>query len=611
MCGIVGLHGPQDETWIEDMNALLVHRGPDDAGVFRDRERRLALAMRRLSIIDLAGGHQPMSTPDGRFTIVYNGELYNAPALRAELEARGVRFATDHSDTEVLLQLYTTAGEAMLARLNGMFAFVVYDRDRRLLFCARDHMGIKPFYYASQGGRFAFASELKALAAAPFLERRLDRASLFHYASLMYVPGEATILDGVRRLPAGHSLTYRLDDGALRIDRWYRPAIRPNADLARDPKPVLRAALAQAVRRWMLSDVPVACSLSGGLDSSAIVGLLASNDDKVKTYSVGFSGAGEAQWNELPLARLVAEKWGTEHHELVLEPEALLEDLPAMVWALDEPYGGGLPSWLVFKFMRREVKVGLTGTGGDELFGSYGKWRELEGGPLARAFGPRAVDTDRFRREFFERYYYFPDADKRRILFQDGAAGAGDTSALLYRHYEAADAATIRDRVAATDLATQLPEEFLMMTDRFSMAHSVEARTPFLDRELVELVLSVPAHVRTRRNDLKYLLRETVADLLPPALLSAPKRGFVIPLKLWLRQRLRPLVERLLAPERLARQGIFRPEFHRAFVAPHLDGTADHTNKVWAALMFQLWHELYIEAPRPAAPRHDLAALTE
>jgi asparagine synthase (glutamine-hydrolysing) len=611
MCGIVGLHGPQDDVWIEEMNALLVHRGPDDAGVFRDRQNRLALAMRRLSIIDLAGGHQPMSTPDGRFTIVYNGELYNAPALRAELEVRGLRFATDHSDTEVLLQLYATAGESMLARLNGMFAFAVYDRDRGRLFCARDHMGIKPLYYANQGGRFAFASELKALAAASFLERRLDRASLFHYASLMYVPGEATILEGIRRLPAGHALTYRLDDGSVRIDRWYRPALRPNAELARDPKRLLRTALAAAVRRWTLSDVPVACSLSGGLDSSAIVGLLASAGERVKTYSVGFTAKGETQWNELPLARLVAEKWGTEHHELVLDPEALLEDLPEMAWALDEPYGGGLPSWLVFKFMSREVKVGLTGTGGDELFGNYGKWRELEGGPLRRALGRDTADPERFRREFFERYYYFSDADKRRRLFQGGAAGAADTGAALYRYYEESDAETIRDRVAATDLATQLPEEFLMMTDRFSMAHSVEARTPFLDRELVELVLAIPAAVRTQRSDLKYLLRETIADLLPPELLSAPKRGFVIPLKLWLRKRLRPLVERLLAPERLARQGIFRPEFYPAFVAPHLDEKADHTNKIWAALMFQLWHRLYIEGSRPARPNYDLKALTE
>jgi len=610
MCGIVGLHGPQDEAWIERMNASLIHRGPDDAGVFRDREHRLALAMRRLSIIDLAGGRQPMSTPDDRFTIVYNGELYNAPALRRELEDRGVRFETDHSDTEVLLQLYAATGEAMLARLNGMFAFVVYDRDRGQLFCARDHMGIKPFYYAKRDGRFAFASELKALAGAPFLERRLDYASLFHYASLMYVPGEETILEGVRRLPAGHALTYRLDDGSVRIERWYRPVVRPNPEIARDPKPLLREALAAAVRRWMLSDVPVACSLSGGLDSSSIVGLLAAAGDKVKTYSVGFTGAGEAQWNELPLARLVAQKWGTEHHELVLEPESLLEDLPAMVWALDEPYGGGLPSWLVFKFMSREVKVGLTGTGGDELFGNYGKWRELEGGWVRRALGRDTVDAELFRREFFERYYYFPDANKR-LLFGPRASGAGDTCMALYQHYEGADADTIRDRVAATDLATQLPEEFLMMTDRFSMAHSVEARTPFLDRELVDLVLSVPAEVRTRRDDLKYLLRDTVADLLPPELARAPKRGFVIPLKLWLRQRLRPLVEQLLAPDRLARQGIFRPEFYRAFVGPHLDGRADHTNKVWAALMFQLWHQIFIEAPQPSKPSHDLKALTE
>jgi asparagine synthase (glutamine-hydrolysing) len=611
MCGIVGLHGPQSEDWVERMNEALVHRGPDDSGTFRDQERGLSLAMRRLSIIDLAGGRQPMSTANGRFTIVYNGELYNAPELRRELEARGVRFETDHSDTEVLLHLYAVAGDAILARLNGMFAFAVYDRDRGTLFCARDHLGIKPFYYTQQSGRFAFASELKALLAVPFVERHLNRASLFHYASLMYVPGEETILEGVRRLPAGHSLTYGLEDGTVRVARWYWPTVRPNPLLRGDLKPLLRETLSAAVRRWTLSDVPVACSLSGGLDSSSIVGLLSAAGEKVKTYSVGFTGAGESAWNELPLARLVARRWGTEHHELVLEPDTLLDDLPAMVWALDEPYGGGLPSWLVFKFMGREVKVGMTGTGGDELFGNYGKWRELEGGWLRRAFARNTDEGERFRRVFFERYYYFPDADKRRFLVEPEGAATGDTCALLYRQYTSADAATVRDRVAATDLGTQLPEEFLMMTDRFSMAHSVEARTPFLDRQLVELVLSVPAAVRTRRRDLKYLLRETVADLLPSELLRAPKRGFVIPLELWLRQRLRPLVERLLAPERLAEQGIFRPEFHRAFVAPHLQGAANHTNKVWSALMFQLWHRIFIESSRPARPAGGLEALSE
>jgi len=598
MCGIAGIHGAQDDGWIAAMNERQRHRGPDDNGVFRDRPASLSLAMRRLAIIDLAGGRQPMSTADGRYTLVYNGEIYNARELRQELEAAGELFATDHSDTEVLLRLLVRDGAAALPRLNGMFAFCLYDRERGTLLAARDRFGIKPLYYVATGGRFAFASELKSLRALPFVPRTLDRQSLFHYMSLMYVPGTDTILADIKRLGPGEILTYRLADRTLSVARWWRPSLRPCDKIAAAEWPVrLGDELRRAVKRWTLADVPIACSLSGGLDSSAIVGALAESGMKVTTVSLGFTGAGEAAWNELPLARQVAAHWGTDHREIILDPASLLDDLVSMVWHLDEPYGGGLPSWTVFKLMAREVKVGLTGTGGDELFGNYGKWGPMEGGRLAGLFGRREVDAARFEAGFFERFYYLSDADKRSHVVA-GAQHASATAALLYERFQAAEGG-IRDRVAVTDIETQLAEEFLMMTDRFSMAHSLEARTPFLDSEFAALALSVPATLRTRRGDLKGLLRRAVTPLVPEAIRNAPKRGFVIPLKLWLRDRLRPLVERLLEPRRLAEQGIFRPEFHAAFVRPHLDGRADHTNRVWAAVMFQLWHMVYLERSGP------------
>lgn len=610
MCGIVGIHGPQQEEWIEIMNQMIVHRGPDDDGVYRHRAADLSLGMRRLAILDLATGKQPMSTRDGRFTIVFNGEIYNAPLLRRELEQRGVEFVTDHSDTEVVLQFYALDGEAMLNKLNGMFALAIYDRDQATLFCARDRMGIKPFYYTYSEGRFVFASELKAILALPVFEADIDKQSLFHYMSLMYVPGEDTIIRRIKRLPAGHFLMYRLNDGAVSKRRWWRPTFSASSVEARKNEDLIdeiRQALQQAVERWTLSDVPIACSLSGGLDSSSIVGMLASTAQPVSTYSLGFSGTGEESWNELPLARAVARKWGTRHHELVLNEEALLDDLLPMTWYLDEPYGGGLPSWMVFKTMSQDVKVGLTGTGGDELFGNYGKWRAVEGGPVRRLFGGE-VTKERFREEFFNRFYYLSDSDKQHIALSDSHKGFS-TADMLWDHYCGAGATTIRDKIAYTDINTQLPEEFLMMTDRFSMAHSLEARTPFLDHELVELILSIPSHRRTHRRDLKGLLRKTVADLLPPELLTAPKRGFVIPLTLWLRGRLRPLVDCLLDPARLKRQEIFRPEFYEAFVKPHLDGRADHTNKVWAALMFQLWFHLFIENKTASEPNYSWKAI--
>jgi asparagine synthase (glutamine-hydrolysing) len=607
MCGIVGLHGPQDDGWIEAMNARQVHRGPDGAGVFRDRDADLSLAMRRLAILDIDGGAQPMTTEDGRHTLVFNGEIYNAPALRREMEAAGHRFRSDHSDTEVLLRLLAREGAAALERVDGMFAFACYDRIAGVLFCARDRLGIKPFYYTDVGGRLAFASELKSLLALPFLDRQMNPAALFHYMSLMYVPGADSILDGVRRLPPGHHLTYRLADRSLSVARWWRPEF--SGGDAADAEARVRDGLADAVARWSLSDVPIGCSLSGGLDSSSIVALLAQAGQKVQTYSVGFGGAGESDWDELPNARAVAEKWQTDHREIVLDPETLLDDLPQMVWHLDEPYGGGLPSWAVFKAMGAEVKVGMTGVGGDELFGNYGKWRELEGNWLDRLLS-RGDPAERFRRRFVERYYYLSDDEKRAGVFDAGFADGSSTTDLLAAVYDSRSELALRDRVAHTDIATQLPDEFLTMTDRFSMAHGVEARTPFLDHRFVESVLAIPASERTARRDLKGLLRRAVAPMLPDAVVHAPKKGFVIPLKLWLRGRLAPLCRRLLAPDRLAAQALFRADFHDRYVAPHLAGRADHTQRIWAALMAQLWHRVFIEGGG-ARPDFSLAELAE
>ena len=607
MCGIVGLHGPQEDSWIAAMNGRIRHRGPDGGGVHRDRSADLALAMQRLSIIDITGGQQPMHSADGRHTLVYNGEIYNAPDLRRELEAEGERFATDHSDTEVLLRLLVRRGEAALPRLNGMFAFAFYDREAGRLLLARDRFGIKPLYYAQAAGRFAFASELKSLLALPCLSPELDRQSLFDYLSLMYVPAEASILRGVRRLGAGMLLRYDLRARSLATHRWWHATFRSDPTPARDWPERLREALIAAVKRWSLSDVPIACSLSGGLDSSAIVGALAQSGQRPRAFSLGFAGKDEADWNELPRARAVAQHWGVELEEIVLEPDRLLDELIGMVWALDEPYGGGLPSWPVFKAIGKDFRVAMTGTGGDELFGNYGKWSQLEGGVLRRRYGG-PVDAGRFEREFFARYYYMADDFKRRAVLSE-ADDLASTGASLFHRYAEAPAEAVRDRVAAVDIGTQLAEEFLLMTDRFSMAHSLEARTPFLDSEFASLALSVPASLRSQRGDAKALLRQAVAPLLPPAVRKLPKKGFTIPFRLWLRGPLRPLVERLLDPARLRQQGVFRPDLTETLVRPHLDGRADNAIQIWALVMFQLWHLLFLERRRP--PDFSLADLME
>jgi len=388
----------------------------------------------------------------------------------------------------------------------------------------------------------------------------------------------------------------------------------------------------------------VGCSLSGGTDSSIIVGLLGEmGNSKIKTYSLGFTGVGEEAWNELALARQVAERWGTDHHELVLRPEELLRDLVRMVWHLDEPYGGGLPSWYVFSFMRQEVTVGLTGTGGDEVFGNYGRYLRLEANPGARwimahrrsleQWGRRlewlrqpvawlagALPLDLRRREelarlplmgmeplrryYFNNVYYFNDLVKRLAVFQLPTERIPDTALVLQGVYDASGTQDVRDGIAYLDATTQLADEFLFFTDRLSMAHALEARVPFLDHTLVELAFRIPSALRTRQDDLKYLLKRALGDLLPPALLGAGKRGFVIPITLWLRRELRPLAERLLAPERLGRQGIFKPSFYSQFVAPHLTSRADFTWQVWTALMFQLWHLVFVEERATDVPTY-------
>jgi len=641
MCGIVGVAGPHSAAWVEEMNDRIVHRGPDDQGVYTSPDESVSLAMRRLSILDLAGGHQPMSSQDRSVWIVFNGEIYNAPQLRAELESRGHTFITAHSDTEVLLHLYDEKGDRMVDDLNGMFAFVIHDQRRNRLFGARDRMGIKPLYYVREKSSFAFASELKSLLAAPLISsRRVNLQALSHYASLLYVPGPETIIDNVLRVPPGHSFVYDLTQHRFTLSRYWRIEGTQFEDYdLQEWTERLRSELRAAVSRWTLSDVPIACSLSGGIDSSAIIGLLAEQGfPQVRTYSLGFSGEEEQPWNELHLARQVAERWGTLHQELILDPEDLLNDLVEMVWYLDEPYGGGLPAWYVYREMSKDVKVGLNGMGGDELFGNYQKFLRYEEDPvvyaavtlrqhfqtgasaLAACAQPLASISNRlpasipvagrgrllsklpglFRTPFGAYYQanqdFYSSGEKYRFVLQNGRGRkCQETAEYLQEIFDHSNTTDLRTGLAVVDFQTQLAEEFLFMTDRFSMAHSLEARTPFLDHHLVEFVFRIPPSVRTKPRDPKHLLKRAVSDLLPPDLLMARKRGFSIPIGPWLRGPLRPLAERLLSPDRLGKQGLFKQEFYQRYVVPHLEGKADCALQIWSALMFQLWHLVYIE----------------
>ena len=602
MCGIIGLTCTENHAYLPGMAARLIHRGPDDFGEYVDEKTGVAMAMHRLSIIDLSGGKQPMCNEDGTVWVVCNGEIYNSPELRRRLESKGHIFRTDHSDTEVLLHFYEEKSTRMLDDLNGMFAFVIYDRKRNVLFGARDRMGIKPLYYAGRNGRFAYASELKSLLVLPWVSRDICFTSLYHYISLQFVPAPESIYSDIKKLPAGHFFMYDLNSKNLKVERYWKLLFKPHNGLeVREWKDILRNKMEEAVQRWTLSDVPIACSLSGGLDSSSLIGLLAkSGQRQIRTYTLGFEGKERASYNELPLARKVAEKWGTEHHELVLNPPQLLKDIDKMVWHLDEPYAGGLPSWYVFEFIGRDCKVAMTGTGGDELFGNYGKWCVHEHSPLRRRLrvmkdviqwrSSRNIrDATKFPHGYFY-HRYCTDAVKDDIIFLPRSETIETTEGLLEEIWNESNEENVRNAVAYVDFNMQLPEEFLLMTDRFSMAHSVEARVPFLDHELVEMAFTIPSHIRTKNGDLKYLLREIVNDLLPCELLTAPKRGFILPLPLWTRQELRPRIEHLLGPKNLKEQSIFSPQVWDRIVSPHLEGKRDYTQQVWTLFMFQLWY---------------------
>lgn len=602
MCGIVGYTGANDPGLLKAMNFSQVYRGPDDEGYFADEANRINLAMRRLSIVDLEDGHQPMSNNDDSLWIVFNGEIFNTFDLRKELEKEGYSFRTNHSDTETLIYMYQHYGTGMLKYLNGMFAFVIYDKKNRKLFGARDHFGIKPLYYSLVREKFSFASELKSLLKLPWIGREINAQSVYHYFTFQAVPAPATIFEKVQKLPAGHYLEYYFEKNELKTDSYWKPRLSTMdvSELVEKNLPsVIREKFLQAVSRWSLSDVPIGCSLSGGVDSSAIVAAMAqTGNTPVRTYTVGYTDAPDI--DETKYAALVARKWNTEHHEIMVRPDDLLKELDRMVFHLDEPYAGGLPSWFVYKTMSKDVKVAMTGSGGDELFGNYGKWKFYENF-RSHLYRIRRYIADGGRLSHLLRYPngshhypYYNDGFKQRQLFNNEFIKNITPSAALLQLYW--NGSSKRDAVAKVDLRLQLPEEFLLMTDRFSMAFSIEARTPFLDVEFAEFIYSIPSSIRTEIGSLKYLFINAVKDWLPPELLSAPKKGFVLPLDKWLRNELKDEVEALLDKKFLEHQGIFNPGIRKTIVEPFYKNLA-HKNqdwRLWELLMFQKWYITFI-----------------
>jgi asparagine synthase (glutamine-hydrolysing) len=611
ICGIVSSNGPADPDRLASMSAKLVHRGPDSDGIFA--EGQAALAARRLAIIDLETGDQPIANEDSTVHVVQNGELYNYRELRAELERAGHRFRT-HGDTEVLVHLYEQEELGFARRLRGMFAVALWDAPRRRLVLARDRYGIKPLYYRVDPGRsFEFASELRALP-----RGEIDLDALEAFLAFNSIPAPLTIFRDARKLPPGHLLVW--EAGETRIERFARPAPAALDDLRDDDEAELieelRARLRDSVRAHLVSDVPVGVLLSGGIDSSALTALAAQeSSEPVRTFSIGFE---ERSFDELGDARLVAQRYGTQHRELVLRPDAALL-LPALAEAFDEPFAdsSALPTYLVSQLAAQDVKVALSGEGGDELFGGYYTYvadrLALRAGPAARLARPlvERLPTSTARASFdykakrFVRGAHLPPLERhhawKEIFSPEARADLTgrrhdfDPVDLYRTRFAETQGAELLARLQDVDLGIYLVDDLLVKTDRASMAHSLEARVPFLDPAVTNFAAALPAKHRVRGLRKKVLLRKAVAPLVPSQIVRGKKRGFSIPAAAWLRGELEPFARETLRADTLRRQGYFRPEAVTALLDRHVAGTEDLSRQLWGLLAFTLWHERHVE----------------
>jgi asparagine synthase (glutamine-hydrolysing) len=629
MCGICGMVAFDGETvdpaLLESMNDTLVHRGPDSGGLTIDGH--VGLAARRLAIIDLAGGNQPITNEDGRITVVQNGEIYNYRELRAELERAGHRFST-HSDTEVLVHLYEEHGARFVERLRGMFALAVWDSRERRLLIARDRFGIKPLYYRLRDDSLSFASELKALLCLRNFSREVDLEALEAYLAFSFVPAPLTIFGDARKLPPGSLLVWEGRGSDVRVERYAEPRPAPAGHTRGEDEEVLaeelRAALRDSVRAHLIADVPVGVLLSGGLDSATIAALAAlESSAPVSTFTIGFQ---ERQFDEREPARLVAERYGTDHHELVLRPDAA-QLLPELADAFDEPFAdsSAIPTYLVSRLARGQVKVALSGEGGDELFGGYnyylGHLLAPRLKPFAAALRPLVerlptssakASTFDWKAKRFVRAAGLPTLERhcewksvfspeeRNALLRPERRGRLEPIELLRSRYAGSEGTDLLGRVIDLDLGVFLVDDMLVKTDRASMAHSLEVRVPILDPAVTGLALSLPTSMKVRRLTKKRLLRRAVAPLLPEAILSGQKRGFSMPLAAWLRGELAPFARDVLSPANVERQGFFRAEAVQRLLDDHAARRGDQSRKIWALLAFSLWYDRYVERPSPA-----------
>jgi asparagine synthase (glutamine-hydrolysing) len=619
MCGICGLAGtPADGELLEKMAAAIAHRGPDDGGLMVDGDA--GFGFRRLSIIDVAGGHQPIFNEDESAAIMLNGEIYNHHELRAGLVDRGHRFRT-RSDVETVLHLYEEKKERCLDDMRGMFALAIWDRRERTLFLARDRVGKKPLYYTQLGdGGIVFGSEIKAILQHPQVRREPNLPAIDHFLTVQYVPSPMTAFKGIERIPPAHWLRWRA--GRVELGRYWRLEYE---DKFREPEAELREELLRLLREAVSirleSEVPLGAFLSGGIDSSAVVAFAAQASSRpLKTFSIGFE---PAQFDESKYARMVAERFATDHHELVVKAGApeLIDDI---VWHYDQPFGdsSAVPSFHVARITRPHVTVVLNGDGGDESFAGYDRYRisrfasyfkvpmpvrlgvQTMARPAARFLGRGRRIADVGVRDQFDAYYatlvHVHPTRKSGLYTAEFRSRVGDQVSPTLAQMRATPHKALLDSMLDTDVNHYLPDDLLVKMDVATMAYSLEARSPFLDHKLMEFMARVPASMKLRGGESKHLLKSALRAVLPDAILDRPKMGFGVPLGAWLRGSLKEmLIDTVLSDRALAR-GYFKPAAVRAMVDAHMAGSNDYHYILWDMLMLERWHRMFID--RAAAP---------
>ncbi|GMV99211.1 MAG: asparagine synthetase B [Candidatus Hydrogenedentota bacterium] len=615
MCGICGLvcgdaAQTADADRVRSMNDALTHRGPDDGGLWSTGPA--ALAMRRLRIIDLEGGRQPMTLPDGSVTVVFNGEIYNYRELRRELQSRGHVFQTE-SDTEVLLHGYQAYGDTILDRLNGMFAFGVYDANRKRLLLARDRLGIKPLFYTVVNGQLAFASEIDSLIRSGLVDGRINTRAIHAYFTRLYVPGPDTAFLDVLKLGAGEALVF--ENGRAQKRRYWTLSMQPDSHWTEaDAKARLNELLEDSVRLQQVADVPVGAFLSGGVDSTAVVALMRRvGVNPIRTFTIGFD---DKHADELAFARLAARHYETDHHEAILKPD-IAPVAEGIARHFGEPFAdsSAIPMWLVSKTARQHVTVALSGDGGDELFAGYawlhntlkamryGRTPAAFRGLVSAALGfaprsplitkARRFNADSFLepRAIFERRQTCMDATTRNQLFRPDFLHAVDSD------FDGQDAMPPEEWMQLRDTTRYLPDDILTKVDRMSMAHGLEARVPLLDHRLVEFAATLPFHFKYRGGVSKWILKETMRPDFPPRLLKQRKQGFAIPIHRWFREELRPVFADTVLSTNARCGAVLRPETVDRLYREHQSGRENHGHALWSILMFELWLGYFATVP--------------